>query len=105
MLAAWFVIVFNFQTVLTQSRRAVAYFTSSHQASKRQAGQIQKVLCANVVLRGIINPSARASDGAGCGLINFREAASLAEPSSGRILAVRIGRPPPVSQIGSGLGE
>ena len=57
-----------------------------------------------MVLRGIINPSARASDGAGCGLINFREAASLAEPSSGRVLAARIGRPPPVSQIGSGLG-
>jgi len=38
MLAALFVIVFNFQTVLTQSRRAVAYFTSSHQASKRQGG-------------------------------------------------------------------
>ena len=55
-----------------------------------------------MVLRDIINPSARASDGAGCGLI--REAASLAEPSSGRVLAARIGRPPPVSQIGSGLG-
>ena len=41
MLAALFVIVFNFQTVLTQSRRAVAYFTS---ASKRQAGQIQTVV-------------------------------------------------------------
>ena len=41
MLAALFVFVFNFQTVLTQSRRAVAYFTSSHQASKRQAGRIQ----------------------------------------------------------------
>ena len=44
MLAALFVIVFNFQTVLTQSRRAVAYFTSSHQTSKRQAGQIQTVV-------------------------------------------------------------
>ena len=44
MLAALFVIVFNFQTVLTQSRRAVAYFTSSRQASKRQAGQIQTVV-------------------------------------------------------------
>jgi hypothetical protein len=44
MLAALFVIVFNFQTVLTQSRRAVAYFTSSHQASKRRAGQIQTVV-------------------------------------------------------------
>jgi len=30
--------LFNFQTVLTQSRLAVAYFTSSHQASKRQGG-------------------------------------------------------------------
>ena len=43
-LTALFIIVFNFQTVLTQSRRAVAYFTSSHQASKRQAGQIPKVV-------------------------------------------------------------
>ena len=56
MLAALFVIVFNFQTVLTQSRRAVAYFTSSHQASKRQAARYKRWLCANVVLRGIINP-------------------------------------------------
>ena len=44
MLAALFVIVFNFQTVLTQSRRAVAYFTSSNQASRGQADQIQKVV-------------------------------------------------------------
>ena len=44
MLAALFVIVFNFQTVLTQFRRAVAYFTFSHQASKRQAGHIQTVV-------------------------------------------------------------
>ena len=58
MLAALFVIVFNFQTVLTQSRRAVAYFTSSHQASKRQAARYKRWLCANVVLRGIINPNA-----------------------------------------------
>ena len=48
MLAALFVIVFNFQTVLTQSRRAVSYFTPfapwlSYRASKRQVGQIQKV--------------------------------------------------------------
>ena len=44
MLAALFVIVFNFQTVLTQSRRAVAYFTSSNHASRGKAGQIQKVV-------------------------------------------------------------
>jgi hypothetical protein len=49
MLAALFVIVFNFQTVLTQSRRAVSYFAPfaprlSYRASKRQAGQIQKVI-------------------------------------------------------------
>jgi hypothetical protein len=48
MLAALFVIVFNFQTVLTQSRRAVSYFAPfsprfSYRPSKRQAGQIQKV--------------------------------------------------------------
>ena len=49
MLAALFVIVFNFQTVLTQSRRAVSYFAPSaprlsYRASKRQVGQIQKVI-------------------------------------------------------------
>ena len=49
MLAALFVIVFNFQTVLTQSRRTVSYFAPfapwlSYRASKRQVGQIQKVI-------------------------------------------------------------
>ena len=58
MLAALFVIVFNFQTVLTQSRRAVAYFTSSRQASKRQAGQIQTVVVRKRGPARIINPSA-----------------------------------------------
>jgi len=48
-LTALFIIVFNFQTVLTQSRRAVAYFAPfaprlSYRASKRQAGQIPKVV-------------------------------------------------------------
>ena len=46
MLAALFVFVFNFQTVLTQSRRAVAYFTSSNQASRGQAGPDTKGGCA-----------------------------------------------------------
>ena len=45
MLAAVFVIVFNFQTVLTQSRRADSYFAPfaprlSYRASKRQAGKV-----------------------------------------------------------------
>ena len=48
MLAALFVIVFNFQTVLTQSRRAVSYFAPfAPRLSKRQAGQIQKVIVRN----------------------------------------------------------
>ena len=46
--------LFNFQTVLTQSRLAVAYFTSSHQASKRTGrARYKRWWCVNAVLRGV----------------------------------------------------